>query len=138
MPKVKELLVLSACVDSRNGKRFQKGEFFDPTPNGEQAERLVRAGCLPEGAIKLGQAEDAKLAKKAEEEAALADKRAEREAVIAAAVDAKGQAELRLAEAKQALAAASTDEAKTAAAETVKTAEKTVAEASAALDKAQK
>lgn len=138
MPKVKELLVLSECVDSRNGKRFKKGEFFDPTPTGEQAKRLVAAGCLPEGAIKLGDAEDGRLAKKAEDDAKLADKLAERNAAIAAAVQAKAQADVAVDTAKGELAAATTDEAKASAAAKVAEAEKAATKAADALEKAQK
>lgn len=138
MPKVKDLLVLAECADSRSGKRFKKGDFFDPTPTGEQAQRLFKAGCLPEGAIKLGQAEDAKLAKKAEEDAALVEKIEQRNAAIAGAVNAKGQAEVTLDAAKSELATASTDEAKVAAAAKVKAAEAALANAADALDKAQK
>lgn len=138
MPKVKELLVLSECVDSRSGKRFQKGDYFDPTPTGEQAARLHKAGCLPEGAIKLGRAEDAKLAEKADEDAALAEKIAQRQASIAAAVNAKAQAELALDAAKTELSKANTDEAKATAAGKVKDAEAALDKAAETLDKAQK
>lgn len=39
-------LVISACVDARNGKEFEAGDEFLPEPTDEQAERLVKAGCL--------------------------------------------------------------------------------------------
>jgi len=53
----KDLIVLAECVDKRNGRRFQRGETFEPVPTVEQAKRLIIAGCLPQGAYKL--AEDA-------------------------------------------------------------------------------
>jgi hypothetical protein len=138
MPKVKDLLVLSECVDGRSGTRFKKGDFFDPTPTGDQAVRLVRAGCLPQGAIKLGEAEDARLAKKAEEDAKLADKVEQRNAAIAAAVNADATAKLALEEAEAELAAAGTDSAKAEAAEKVTAAKAAADKASDELAKAQK
>lgn len=47
----KALTVLAECVDIRSGKRFDRGDVFDPAPTPEQAKRLIKAGCLPEGAI---------------------------------------------------------------------------------------
>ncbi|RKD61666.1 hypothetical protein [Rhizobium sp. WW_1] len=49
----KDLIVLAECVDKRNGRRFQRGETFDPIPGVEQAKRLIIAGCLPQGAYRL-------------------------------------------------------------------------------------
>lgn len=46
----KALIVLAECVDIRNGNRFLKGQPFDPAPTPEQADRLIKAGCLPEAA----------------------------------------------------------------------------------------
>jgi len=46
----KDLKVLAECVDIRSGLRFLKGQVFSPPPTLEQAERLIKAGCLPEGA----------------------------------------------------------------------------------------
>jgi predicted nucleic acid-binding Zn-ribbon protein len=55
----KDLIVLAECVDKRTGRRFQRGETFDPIPGVEQAKRLIVAGCLSEGAYYLArQAED--------------------------------------------------------------------------------
>jgi hypothetical protein len=134
----KDLLVRAECVDLRNGKRYFKGQYFDPVPTGEQARRLFIAGCLPEGAIKLGEAEDAKLAKKAEDDAATTEKITKRQAVIVAAVNAKARAEVALDTAKDELDRAATDAEKTAAADAVKAAEATLTSAVEALDKAQK
>lgn len=39
-------LVISACEDVRTGKEFEKGDEFLPEPDEDQAERLVKAGCL--------------------------------------------------------------------------------------------
>lgn len=79
----KDLVVKAECVDIRNGKRFFPGDTFKPTPGVDQAQRLVSAGCLPEGAVaaakaaqaeadKMKAAEDAKAAKLVEARAALA------------------------------------------------------------------
>src|SRR4051812_33044981 len=65
----KALKVLAACVDSRSGKRFEIGETFDPPPTELQAARLVKAGCLPDGAIEVGKKYDADNEKKIEAEA---------------------------------------------------------------------
>lgn len=47
----KSLIVLAECVDIRSGKRFVPGDEFKPAPERRQAERLVRAGCLPAEAV---------------------------------------------------------------------------------------
>lgn len=39
--------VKAECVDYRTGKRFVPGDTF-PDPEADQAERLVKAGCLLE------------------------------------------------------------------------------------------
>lgn len=39
-------VVISPCVDARTGKEFEAGDEFLPEPTAEQAERLLRAGCL--------------------------------------------------------------------------------------------
>jgi hypothetical protein len=49
----KEIIVLAECVDSRNGTRFFRGDVFKPVPTPEQADRLIKAGCLPESAREL-------------------------------------------------------------------------------------
>ena len=49
----KEIIVLAECVDSRNGKRFFRGDVFKPAPTPEQADRLIKAACLPESAREL-------------------------------------------------------------------------------------
>lgn len=134
----KDLLVLAECVDIRNGRRFTRGQYFDPTPTGEQALRLVAAKCLPPAAIKLGDALDARLAKEAEDAAALADKIAQRNATIAAAVDADAVAQLALENARKRLADAISDADKAEAAKAVQAAETAAAAASDNLAKAQK
>jgi hypothetical protein len=48
----KDLTVLAECVDIRSGKRFVKGQEFNPAPTPDQAARLIKAGCLPEAALK--------------------------------------------------------------------------------------
>jgi len=62
-----ELTVLAECVDSRNGKRFQAGETFEPAPTEAQARRLVAANCLPGAAIDVAKKADAN-AERAEQE----------------------------------------------------------------------
>jgi hypothetical protein len=47
----KALTVLAACIDARSGKRLTAGDEFSPPPTRDQAERLVKAGCLPIEAI---------------------------------------------------------------------------------------
>lgn len=39
-------VVISPCVDARSGKEFEAGDEFLPEPTVEQAERLLKAGCL--------------------------------------------------------------------------------------------
>ncbi|MFN3766688.1 MAG: hypothetical protein ACK4R3_14080 [Aliihoeflea sp.] len=39
-------LVISACADVRSGKEFERGDEFLPEPDADQAERLLKAGCL--------------------------------------------------------------------------------------------
>lgn len=58
----KALTVLAECVDKRSGKRYVAGEEFDPAPDVDQAKRLIKAGCLPEGA--LAEAQSAAKSKK--------------------------------------------------------------------------
>lgn len=41
-------LVIAECIDSRSGKRFKEGEEFLPAPTAQQADRLLKAGCLSE------------------------------------------------------------------------------------------
>jgi predicted nucleic acid-binding Zn-ribbon protein len=79
----KALIVLSECVDVRNGKRFSRGDEFSPAPNPEQAKRLVAAGCLPQDALKaaVGPKTDAE---QALEEKAVRDKAAAAAAKAAA------------------------------------------------------
>jgi colicin import membrane protein len=113
----KALAVLAECVDQRSGKRFFTGDVFDPPPTPEQAQRLVRAGCLPGDAIEAARkaAADADKkaaadAKKATAASAARDKvnaakqaREAAEAELAAAdADKKAAAEKALAEARQA------------------------------------
>lgn len=112
----KDLKVLSPCVDIRNGKRFGIGDTFDPVPTEEQATRLFKAGCLPEGAIKLGKAADVALEGRAEGEAKKRRAAETKNAKIAVAVDADTNAKQELAEAEALVAAATTDEEKAAAA----------------------
>ncbi|MBN9079665.1 MAG: hypothetical protein J0H84_25975 [Rhizobiales bacterium] len=53
-PMSRAFTVLAECIDHRSGKRFAKGSIFDPAPTAEQAQRLVKAGCLPEEALTIG------------------------------------------------------------------------------------
>jgi len=39
-------LVISPCEDARHGVLFSSGDEFLPEPDADQAERLVKAGCL--------------------------------------------------------------------------------------------
>jgi hypothetical protein len=55
----KDLKVLAECVDIRSGKRFLKGQVFSPPPTPEQADRLIKAGVLTEGAREFAVGEDA-------------------------------------------------------------------------------
>ncbi|MGV3649848.1 MAG: hypothetical protein ACO1OK_00350 [Devosia sp.] len=81
----KDLKVLAECVDSRSGRRFKAGEIFDPAPTADQARRLAKAGCLPEGAIGVAEKADAAAERKADAAAkAKADARAKAEAIAAA------------------------------------------------------
>lgn len=75
----KALIVLSECVDVRNGKRFSRGDEFAPAPNPEQAKRLVAAGCLPQEALK------AAVGPKTDAERALEEKAVREKAAAAAA-----------------------------------------------------
>jgi colicin import membrane protein len=61
----KALTVLAECVDARSGKRFLPGDVFDPAPAVEQAQRLVKAGCLPGDAIEAAQKASADADKRA-------------------------------------------------------------------------
>jgi len=81
----KALIVLSECVDVRNGNRFARGDEFNPAPNFEQAKRLVAAGCLPEDALK------ATAGPKSDAEAALEEK-AKRDAADEAQRQARADA----------------------------------------------
>jgi hypothetical protein len=74
----KALTVLAECVDARSGKRFQRGDVFDPAPNPEQARRLIAANCLPKEALDVAVAAETEAEKAAEE--AAKKKRAEDEA----------------------------------------------------------
>ena len=65
----KALAVLAACIDVRSGKRFARGEVFEPVPDPEQAKRLINAGCLPEAALEAAIAAEDAAEKKAKEEA---------------------------------------------------------------------
>jgi hypothetical protein len=47
--------VLAECSDLRTGKRFLRGDTFDPAPTVDQATRLVAAGCLPKSAVDAAQ-----------------------------------------------------------------------------------
>lgn len=38
--------VIAECVDARTGARFLPGDMFEPQPQPEQAERLIRAGAI--------------------------------------------------------------------------------------------
>lgn len=87
----KALLVLAACVDIRNGKRFQAGEEFLPVPTPDQAHRLYRAGCLPEAAIDFA-LDAAREAERAADKKA-ADDRAAAEAQAKAEAEEKAKAE---------------------------------------------
>jgi colicin import membrane protein len=110
----KALTVLAECVDNRSGKRFFRGDVFDPAPTAEQALRLVKAGCLPGDAIEAAQKAEADAAKKADastrKAAAARDKvdaarhaRETAEAALAGADAAKkADAEKALADARQA------------------------------------
>lgn len=105
----KDLIVLSECVDRRNGRRFQQGETFDPIPTVEQAKRLIIAGCLPKAAYQLAvdawddeddrQEEALNAATQAAEDAAAAVNAAQ-VAFDGAADDAKPAAKAALDEAK--------------------------------------
>jgi hypothetical protein len=120
-----DLKVLAECVDVRSGKRFLKGDTFDPTPGLEQAQRLVKAGCLPEGAIELA----AKSAKKADADAADAKKRESSHAALTAANSELVDARASLTTAEGAVAAASTDDDRVSSAKALDEAKERVAEA---------
>jgi hypothetical protein len=127
----KDLKVLAECVDARSGKRFRAGDEFSPVPTPEQAERLVRAGCLPEPAIavaKKGAAEAEKRADAAAKAAAEAEEKARK---VAAATDAVTAATRQVEEAEAAVAAARGADEKAAAGNRL-------AEAKAAADDADK
>lgn len=94
----KALKVLSACVDIRNGKRFEAGDEFAPPPNPEQAKRLVDALCLPKEAIEAAVAAETEAEKAAEKKAA--NERAEREKAEAEAKAAAEAAAKKAAEKK--------------------------------------
>ncbi|WP_291209002.1 hypothetical protein [Hyphomonas sp.] len=63
----KNFIVLAECVDSRvrPERRYVKGDTFDPPPGVEQAERLHKAGCLSEDAVKAAGTPAASKARKA-------------------------------------------------------------------------
>lgn len=86
----KALTVLAACVDIRSGKRFQRGDMFDPAPNPEQARRLIKAECLPKEALDAAVAAETEAEKAAEE--AAKQKRAEDEAAAKAKAEADKKA----------------------------------------------
>lgn len=88
----KALTVLAACVDARSGKRFAKGDVFEPAPNPEQARRLIKAECLPPEALEAAVAAETASEKAAED--AAKKKRAEDEA----AAKAKAEADKKVAE----------------------------------------
>jgi glycerol-3-phosphate O-acyltransferase len=81
----KALTVLAECVDARSGKRFNRGDVFDPAPNPEQARRLIAANCLPKEALDAAVAAETE-AEKATEEAAK-KKAAEEKAAAKAEAD---------------------------------------------------
>lgn len=86
----KALTVLAECVDSRSGKRFQRGDEFAPAPNPEQARRLIKAGCLPDAALDAAVAAETESEKAAEDAAKKG--RAEQEAEAKAKADAAKKA----------------------------------------------
>ncbi|MBN9065175.1 MAG: hypothetical protein J0H60_01510 [Rhizobiales bacterium] len=86
----KALTVLAECVDARSGKRFQRGDVFDPAPNPEQARRLIAANCLPKGALDVAVAAETEAEKAAEE--AAKKKRTEDEAAAKAKAEADQKA----------------------------------------------
>lgn len=104
----KALTVLASCVDIRSGKRFQRGDVFDPAPNPEQARRLIKAECLPKEALEVAviaeteaekAAEEAAKQKRAEDEAAAKAKaEADKKATDDAAAKAKAEADKKAAE----------------------------------------
>jgi hypothetical protein len=65
----KALTVLAECVDSRSGKRFAKGDVFEPAPTPDLARRLIKAECLPAEALDAAVAAEAVAEKAAEESA---------------------------------------------------------------------
>lgn len=87
----KALTVLAECVDARNGKRFKRGDLFDPALNPEQARRLIKAGCLPEAALDAAVAAETEAEKAAEDAAKKA--RAEQDAQAKAEADKKAKDE---------------------------------------------
>jgi len=117
----KDLIVLAECVDKRNGRRFQRGETFDPVPTVEQAKRLIRAGCLPEQAYYL--------AREAEE-----DENGRQDSELDLALKAAQGADQAVAEA-QATFDAAADDAKAAAKTALDEAKATAKAAQAALKK---
>ncbi|UIK04902.1 hypothetical protein [Neorhizobium galegae] len=117
------LIVLAACVDIRSGERFERGDTFDPVPTLEQANRLIAAGCLPEGARELAEKADEPDEQKAASEKAARDK-AEKEALkLVEARSAKATADQALENAKNRVAQATTAEEKTASEKAFKSAE---------------
>lgn len=86
----KALTARAACIDIRNGKRFAKGDVFDPAPNPEQARRLIKAECLPPEVLDVAVAAESAVEKAAEE--AARKKQAEEEAAAKAKADADKKA----------------------------------------------
>lgn len=131
----KALTVLAACIDIRNGNRFEKGDVFNPTPTYEQAARLIAAGCLPQAALDLAEKADSDAEAAA---AAAAKKRKEDEAAAAKLVTArtaKSAADQAVEAAQAKVAAAATDDAKAVAAKELKQAEAQAKSASTELEK---
>lgn len=98
----KELTVLAECVDERSGTRFQPGDQFEPAPGIAQAIRLIKAGCLPEGALDVARKAD----DDREKAEAAARKKQDEAAAIAAAEAAHTAAETVLSDAQSKLATA--------------------------------
>lgn len=40
--------VIGECIDARTGRRYQRGEIFEPPPDDDQADRLLKAECIRE------------------------------------------------------------------------------------------
>lgn len=129
----KALTVLAECVDARNGKRFQRGDVFDPVPTADQVGRLIAAGCLSEAARELAEKADIADEDKAAAEKEKRDNEAAAAKLLIKARADKDKADRALEEAQASLARAKSDADKSKAQKAVDVAAEKVEAASNAL-----